>query len=785
MISSVRLTLLCALVAIVGVATPAHAVSVPVKTLTHNVDGLNWSTNSASIIASLDSQNADIMSLQEIFTSSTALQELKTAYVTGGTYSYSPGYFDGNTANESPSNITDNLILWRASMFTVDWAGSGAVAWSGSGIPMDVNWVTLTHIASGIEIMVFNTHLGFSGGTPENEAANQAQAVFLAQIVDANRGPGQIAIMTGDMNANNTSPTIEFLLGGEELLGETFSMAFADVEGGEKDSPIDYIMVPSTLNLACASVVTVDTASDHDLVAAVINLDDGDDASVAACEGREFLTPPLERGSIVNGIRVFDLEMAPGMTRFFPFDVDTPTSGYNGSYLGPTLEMRTGENVKLAVTNHLGGRQTTTHWHGLHVPGAMDGGPHQVIVENATWNAEFPMLNRASTFWYHPHPHAMFAAQDPEGTAYQVYEGLAGMLIVRDDETDTLALPNTYGVDEFPLIIQDKRFNEDGSLFHLDPPGSGTPVLRRGGIFLTNGIVASEFETPAQVIRFRLLNASNARFYNLGLKDGRIFYQIGSDGGLLSAPVPITRLLIGPSERMEILIDFGADLGRRVTLRAYNSELSTRIVPNVIADEWDRTDFDIMDFNVTASSAAPITAIPASLVPVELIPEGEAHNLGSPRLFELTLNETINGLKMNIDFINEEISLGDTEVWLVTNVTRLAHPFHVHGDSFQILTRNGAAPIATEAGWKDSVRVEPGDEVRIIKRFLDYADSDSPYMYHCHILDHEDAGMMGQFVVVGDADPVPTPSISACGLGVMMMLLLTAGTLICRRVSTA
>lgn len=772
---------------VVGVSMAARAANVPVETLSHNVDGGNWTTVSADILTSLSSQDADIISLQEVLKSSTALEDLKAAYVAGGAYGYSAGYFDGNTANESPANITDNPIFWRADMFTNDLARSGAVAWSGPGMPMYVNWVTLTHIDSGIEIVVFNTHLRVSTGPAGDEPANQEQAVFLAQVVEANRDPGQVAIINGDMNANNTTLTIQFLLGGEELLGETFSMAFSDVEGSGKESPIDYIMIPSTLNLDCTSVVTVDTASDHDLVAARINLDDGDDASVAACEGRAFLTPMLDQGIIIDGTRVFDLEMAPGMTRFFPFDVDTPTSGYNGNYLGPTLEMRTGENVKLNVTNHLGGRETTTHWHGLHVPGNMDGGPHQVIVEDATWEAQFPILNRASTYWYHPHPHAMMGAQDPEGTAQQVYEGLAGMFIVRDNESDALALPNTYGVDEFPLIIQDKAFNLDGSLFHLSPMGSGLPVLRRGGVFLANGIVSAEIEIPAQVIRFRLLNASNARFYNLGMKDDRTFYQIGSDGGLLSAPVPVTRLLIGPAERMEVLVDFGEDLDRRVTLRAYNSELGLRMVPNVIADQWDRTDFDIMDFNVVMPGAATITDIPASLVPVELIPEAEALNLASPRPFELTLNETINNLKMDIDFINETISLGDTEVWLLTNVTQIAHPFHVHGDSFQILTRNGASPSATEAGWKDTVRVERGEEVRIIKRFLDYEDADSPYMYHCHILDHEDAGMMGQFVVVGEGpgEPESIPAASDWGLVVMTLLLFTAGTLICRRTLTA
>ena len=170
----------------------------------------------------------------------------------------------------------------------------------------------------------------------------------------------------------------------------------------------------------------------------------------------------IRGGTVVDGTRVFDLEMSPGTTQFFP-GVDTATSGYNGSYLGPTLEMRTGEEVQLNVTNHLGGRETTTHWHGLHVPAAMDGGPHQSIDEDATWEARFAILNRASTFWYHPHPHAMGGAMDPGGTAQQVYEGLAGMFVVRDDESDALALPDTYGVDEFPLILQEVGLSKPGA----------------------------------------------------------------------------------------------------------------------------------------------------------------------------------------------------------------------------------------------------------------------------------------------------------------------------------
>ena len=750
---------LCGLLSVLALlsAPTADAVSVPVNTLTHNVDGANWAAKSVDLLATLSAQSADIMSLQEVLNSSTALADLKTNFVDSGTYAYSAGYYDSNPANEVVGNITDSPIFWRTGMFSIDWARSGAVRWPGTGFPMAVNWVTLIHNGSGIEIIVFNTHLRVMFGPAGNAGENQEQALFLAQTVEANRARGQIAIITGDMNASNLTPTIRFLLDGEELLGETFSMAFSDVEGSSKGGPIDYIMVPASLNLACASVLTLDTASDHDLVAARINLDDGDQVSVADCEGRAFLTPPLDPGVIVDGTRVFDLEMRPGITQFFP-GTDTATSGYNGSYLGPTLAMRSGEDVQLNVTNHLGGRETTTHWHGLHVPPSMDGGPHQIIAEDETWSAEFPIFNRAATYWYHPHPHAMGGAQDVGGTSQQVYEGLAGLLIVRDDASDALVIPDTYGIDDFPLILQDKAFNPDGSLFHLNTAPGGVR-LRRGGNFLTNGIVSSILEVPAQVIRFRLLNASNARFYNLGMNDNRSFYQIGSDGGLLPASISLTRLLIGPGERVEILVDFGQDQDGRVTLRAYNSELAARIVPNVIADGWDRTDFDIMDFNAVAPSPGAITSIPGSLVPVEEISELEAHNLGSPRPFELSLNTSINNQEMDINVVNETIQLGDTEIWLITNATQMAHPFHVHGDSFQILTRDGVPPSSTEIGWKDVVVVEPGEEVRIIKRFRDYADPESPFMYHCHILDHEDAGMMGQFVVVASSEvPVSSPA---------------------------
>ncbi len=148
---------------------------------------------------------------------------------------------------------------------------------------------------------------------------------------------------------------------------------------------------------------------------------------------------------------VFNLDMRLGQREFLP-GLITPTKGYNGDYLGPTLVVRSGSNVSLNVTNNIG-VTTTTHWHGMHIPAVMDGGPHQMIPPGETWMASLPVLNRAATYWYHPHPHAGLGAGvifDPASTGYQVYEGLAGMLIVEDSTSDMLPLPRSYGEDDIP-----------------------------------------------------------------------------------------------------------------------------------------------------------------------------------------------------------------------------------------------------------------------------------------------------------------------------------------------
>ena len=278
--------------------------------------------------------------------------------------------------------------------------------------------------------------------------------------------------------------------------------------------------------------------------------------------------PPLDTGEWIGGARTYNLLMANDSTEFFA-GVYTPTAGYNGSFLGPTLLMHQGDSVALNVTNQLG-ENTTTHWHGFHVPAIMDGGPHQLIADNTSWTATFNILNVASTFWYHPHHKPTFWS-DPDGTGGQVHRGLAGMIIIEDDITDALALPKTYGVDEIPLIIQDRAFNPDGTFLEfLNLPDL---VVRTGDTMLVNGAITPILTTHAQMIRFRILNASNGRSFYLGFSDNRNFYQIGSDGGLLEAPLTLNRIRISTAERIEIVVDFSGDLNDTLHLLSYASEL--------------------------------------------------------------------------------------------------------------------------------------------------------------------------------------------------------------------
>lgn len=443
-----------------------------------------------------------------------------------------------------------------------------------------------------------------------------------------------------------------------------------------------------------------------------------------------------------------DLTIQEGTWEFHPGEV-IPTYGYNGDLLGPTLILQQGQPMTLNVTNTMPDL-TTTHWHGLHVSAANDGGPHSMIMPSSTWSPTFTVMNRASTFWYHPHGIGL--------TDYQVSKGLAGMIIVRDPQEAALALPRTYGVDDIPLILQTK------------PIVAGEIMLHTGldSVVIANGVRNAWKELPAQIVRLRCLNGSSERTFLLGFDNGINFHVIGTDGGLLASPVSLTRARLMPGERLELLMDLNGMEGNSFQLMSYASELPNGIVgsPQVgdgsaFLDGYQENalngaDFPLVSFTVGSPTPDPITSIPSSLIPTDPLNEADADEtrsfvlapevMGSMGMIEGPF--TINGVMMDMDVINVTIPLGNTEIWEFTNSTMSGHPLHIHDVQFNILDRNGLAPDPWETGWKDVVYVPPMGSARVIMRFEDFADPDMPYMYHCHMLMHEDEGMMGQFVVV-------------------------------------
>jgi FtsP/CotA-like multicopper oxidase with cupredoxin domain len=410
----------------------------------------------------------------------------------------------------------------------------------------------------------------------------------------------------------------------------------------------------------------------------------------------------------------------------------TATYGFNGDYLGPTLRATDGDPVRIQVTNHLG-ETTTVHWHGMHLPAAMDGGPHQTIDDNSTWSPEFTIRQPAATLWYHPH---MLGE-----TLRQVGMGLAGLFILDDANGANVDLPRDYGVDDIPLILQATGFGADGQ-FRLNGGGGGG---RGGGqtTTLVNGAISPAVNTPSSRLRLRLLNASSQQFYNLGFAGGETFHQVASDGGLLTSPVQLTRLQLAPGERAEIVVDVNP--GGAMALQGFGGNGGRGGVNFATGS--------VLTINPAESVPAP-AALPAQLAVIDRLSPASAAQSRDFVLGGNDNNPTINGQAMTsmaamMDMANTlQVKLGDVEIWNLINRSNDTLAFHVHDVQYQILDRDGGAPAANEAGLKDTVVVRPGEAVRIIMRFTDYADPMTAYMYHCHLLNHEDNGMMGQFVVV-------------------------------------
>jgi FtsP/CotA-like multicopper oxidase with cupredoxin domain len=411
-----------------------------------------------------------------------------------------------------------------------------------------------------------------------------------------------------------------------------------------------------------------------------------------------------------------------------------PTIGLNGSYLGPTMRLTRGQEVNVDVVNNLD-EMTTLHWHGMKVPAKMDGGPHSMIQSGQTWAPTWTVDQPAATLWYHSHPHGE--------TAQQVYRGLAGMILIDDPQAPDVGLPDTYGVDDIPLVVQDKSFTSDGQLV-IDPAdGPSTGFL--GDTIVTNGKLGTFLPVTTEAVRLRLLNASNARFYNFGFSDNRDFAIVGSDGGLLAAPVTSDRVLLGPGERAEVVV--------RVTP---GETVSLNSTPPDLGSTNDAL-FSSGTFDVVELRAAPsLTAAPEVAERLAEVPAPDAAASAQTRTFAVQ-GRAINGRPMDMNRIDMAVPVDQTEVWEITNVDPQPHNFHVHNVQFRILSMNGQPPPPELSGYKDTVYVAPRTTVKILVKFTDYTNPDWPYMFHCHLLLHEDLGVMGQFVVVKPGEKAGRP----------------------------
>ena len=464
--------------------------------------------------------------------------------------------------------------------------------------------------------------------------------------------------------------------------------------------------------------------------------------------------PPLVDGS--QG-RPIELQIRRGTWSFKP-GIATPTLGFGQNYLGPTIRTRQHSELNLHYQNTLT-ESVAVHGHGLHVPGEVDGGPQLAIDPGADWQPGLSIVQPAATCWYHSHTHGR--------TGEQTYRGLAGLIIIDDDQADSLPLPNQYGVDDLPVIIQDRTFDVQGHLVYSLHDADEDGWL--GDTVIINGAIEPIARVPAGKVRLRLLNGANARFYIVGFSDNRTFHKIASDGGLLEAPVPLTTMEMSPGERCEIIVDM-AD-GRSAGLLT------------LFEDEFDDDEegivgslLNLFDRSERALSPPSLTLVVDKDLPAHTAPLPEQlstivrpppREIVRTRHFMLTMEDgrgsengddrgrqgghgamdmKINGAAMDMGVINERVELGVWERWRIRS-DQGAHPFHVHGCSFLIERMEGAATPPDQNGWKDIVVLDDDDWSEIVVRFDHVATERYPYMYHCHILEHEDRGMMGQFTV--------------------------------------
>ena len=414
----------------------------------------------------------------------------------------------------------------------------------------------------------------------------------------------------------------------------------------------------------------------------------------------------------------FEMHQVESVAQMLP-GLNTRLWTYNGISPGPTIRVQRGRVAKVRQHNGLP-EPVVTHLHGGHIEAASDGHAIDYIQPNTFKDYTYANSQRAAMLWYHDHT--------MDVTAPHVYKGLAGVYIIDDPAEDALNLPS--GDQEVVLVIQDRTFNVDGSLAY-----SGDIRGELGDTIIVNGKAQPYFQVSKRKYRFRILNGSNARNYRLALSDGNPLTLIGSDGGLLEAPLLLSDVFMAPAYRTDIVIDFSNyNVGDSVIL---NNTLGSG------------TTAEVMRFDITAT-ATDTSVVPSTLSTISPISTAGAVN----RTFTF---QRIRGGSFTIDRqvydpyrIDASPRLGDTEIWTLTNEMRgMDHPVHIHDVMWQVLEINGSAPSPTNfpelMGWKDTFNLPGGATAKVIGTFTDYK---GVYMMHCHVLEHEDHAMMMNFEVV-------------------------------------
>jgi blue copper oxidase len=440
---------------------------------------------------------------------------------------------------------------------------------------------------------------------------------------------------------------------------------------------------------------------------------------------RPLLIPPTVSSNVQLTSQSVSGEMISGKM--------TSLLSYRDGMLGPVIKANKGETVNVQFQNNLS-EESNIHWHGLILPENMDGHPKDIAMAGGSLNYVLPVLQRAGTYWYHPHPHMT--------TARQVFMGLAGLFLVNDEEETALNLPS--GKNEIPLVIQDKRFA--GTSLDYSPTSDEIMAGYLGEQILVNGIFSPYASVSKGWQRLRLLNGSTARVYNLALSNGIPFHVIGSDGGLLKTPETTTSIMLAPGERADVLVDFSSlVIGQELFL--VSNKFSKYNLQG-------RQAFSIIKFKIESNAANSFT-LPSTLSTITSIP---ASSSVKTRTFDIAAmiggmgggmnRHSINGKTFEMERIDETVEAGTTEIWEFDNMMGdEIHPMHIHGVQFQILERMGGRNelIATEKGWKDTVLLMPEEKVRLIMTFSDYTGT---FVLHCHNLEHEDDGMMLNYKIV-------------------------------------